>query len=225
MKETRSRRPSRNREKLLKATVQLMNEQGCNVGTAQIAEYCGISPGNLYYHFANREEILREIFGRLETDLDAVLHTDMGETLDAERLAGFYIGGARVLWHYRFVFSSATEFIFRDPWLANEYRDFTEHSLQQMVRIIQAVTAAYGNGVPVDAERIRCIAENKWIIWIAWPRFTELRAGAEGVREAEFARGLEQIFDLLAPYLKAQFRCQTALAVHRFVEDLSSGKT
>ncbi|MDN5938195.1 MAG: hypothetical protein L0H83_05985, partial [Salinisphaera sp.] len=134
---------------------------------------------------------------------------------------GFYMGGAQVLWRYRFIFSSATEFIFRDPWLANEYRDFTDHSLQQMVRIIELVTAAHGNGICLDARQIRRIAENKWILWIAWPRYSELRAGDTGVQEEDFARGLEQIFDQLSPYINERFRLETAGAIHRFVEALS----
>lgn len=220
MKTTNTKRPSRNREKLITTTVELMNQQGCNVGTAQIAEHCGISPGNLYYHFRNREGILREIFVRIKSDLHAVLHTRDAEVIDAARLAGFYTGGAQVLWRYRFLFASATEFIYRDPSLAYEYRNFTEHSIEQMEVIIKAVTSAHPGRVAASAAHIRSIAENKWVLWIAWPRYAELRAGEAGVGPSDMAQGLEQIFSLLAPYLESGYAERTAVAVHRYVEAL-----
>jgi len=212
-------RAGRTREKILAATTRVMNEHGCNAGTVQIAESCGISPGNLYYYFANREEILREIFTRLEADLEAVLRTGDHEDIDASRLAGFYTGGAGVLWRYRFLFSSATEFIARDPWLASEYRSFSARSIRQMERIIGRVIGLHGNDVQADTARIRAIAENKWVLWIAWPRYAEMGAGANGLRPGEFARGLEQIFSLLAPYITDAFGRATGAEVHRFVEE------
>jgi AcrR family transcriptional regulator len=41
-----------NKKRILEATVALMNQQGGAIGTSQIVDYLGISPGNLYYHFA-----------------------------------------------------------------------------------------------------------------------------------------------------------------------------
>lgn len=216
----RRRRGAGNRERVLAGTIELMNRQGCGVGTAQIADYCDISPGNLYYHFRNREEILREIFARLEADLAAVLQAEPGETIDATRLAGFYCAGAEVLWRYRFLFASATEFIFRDSRLANEYRDFSRASIEQIHRIIELVVAQQPGPIALDAGDMLAMAENKWVLWIAWPRYTELRAGDGAVTEGDFARGLEQIFSLLAPYLEVGYRKRTGTAIHRFVEQL-----
>jgi len=97
-----------NRQRIIEATVQLMNEQGGAVGTSQIAEFLGISPGNLYYHFRNREEILRELFDGLSRELDEVLRVEPGEPIPVERLVACYTGGAKVLWRYRF-------FLLRQP--------------------------------------------------------------------------------------------------------------
>ena len=54
-----------NRERIVVASLQLFNELGTHtVSTNHIAAHLSISPGNLYYHFANREEIIRAIFPR-----------------------------------------------------------------------------------------------------------------------------------------------------------------
>jgi len=51
------------KEKILETSANLFNEKGClNTSTRHIADALGISVGNLYYHFKNKEEILITIF-------------------------------------------------------------------------------------------------------------------------------------------------------------------
>ncbi|MBM3124433.1 MAG: helix-turn-helix transcriptional regulator, partial [Chloroflexi bacterium] len=60
------------REKILDTALVLFNKDGTSaVSTNHIAEAAGISPGNLYYHFRNKEEIIRELFECLSATNDA----------------------------------------------------------------------------------------------------------------------------------------------------------
>ena len=53
------------KDKIIVTSVKLFNEKGClNTSTRHISNELGISVGNLYYHFKNKEEILIEIFLR-----------------------------------------------------------------------------------------------------------------------------------------------------------------
>ncbi|MGL4648460.1 MAG: TetR/AcrR family transcriptional regulator, partial [Caldilineaceae bacterium] len=54
------------KERIVDQALALFNEKGTAlVSTNHIAEAAGISPGNLYYHFRNKEEIIRAICDRL----------------------------------------------------------------------------------------------------------------------------------------------------------------
>lgn len=54
------------KDKILQSSIELFNRSGIvAVTTNHIAKELNISPGNLYFHFANKEEIVRYIFKQM----------------------------------------------------------------------------------------------------------------------------------------------------------------
>ncbi|MEM7565148.1 MAG: TetR/AcrR family transcriptional regulator [Pseudomonadota bacterium] len=166
-----------NRERIIDAAVELMNKSGSSVGTTQLTNYLSISPGNLYYHFRNREEILVEVLVRLQSDLDEVLVLHPKEQFDAQRLAHCFIGGAKVLWQYRFFFSSSLELVMKEDSLSRQYQEFCVRGTKQVADILkQALNIAASSQRLTAAERGK-LAENMWVLWTSWPRYTETMQG------------------------------------------------
>lgn len=64
------------KQKILKAAIQLFNDNGmANVRLQQIADEIGISPGNLAYHFKNKEAIIDSVQEDLFEQVSEILST------------------------------------------------------------------------------------------------------------------------------------------------------
>ena len=56
--------------RIVDASLVLFNEEGeRNISTNHIAAHLSISPGNLYYHFRNKDEIIMQLFKRYSQEL------------------------------------------------------------------------------------------------------------------------------------------------------------
>src|SRR6188768_2226356 len=78
--------PRRTAERILEVTLDLFNRHGePNVSTTAISAELGISPGNLYYHYPAKDELINTLFGRYEAALAELLHAadDVSNVEDA----------------------------------------------------------------------------------------------------------------------------------------------
>ena len=73
------------RDRIIEASLQLFNEQGERaVTTNHIAAHLGMSPGNLYYHFRNKQQIIAELFERYAAEAEQNLALPEGRALDLD---------------------------------------------------------------------------------------------------------------------------------------------
>ena len=94
------------RDKILLASLELFNDKGeRNVTTNHIAAHLGISPGNLYYHFRNKSDIIYEIFLEYEKLVNYYLEIPDDRPLGLPDMMFYLESVFDGLWSYRF-FSS-----------------------------------------------------------------------------------------------------------------------
>ncbi len=208
-----------NREKIIEGARQLMNREGTSAtGTTRIAEALSISPGNLYYHFKSREEIVAEIYERFETAFRDSLVRDIDQ-IPPERFAAFYLNAMEIAWAYRFFFASQTDLLTADEDLAAKYKTFQAWSLAALGAIVVVLekqgTALLPKARSETARLRKSIALNTWLLWSAWISFRKVeKAESELVRD-DMARGAIQMFDLFSPWLDADFEKKARKALNK----------
>ena len=193
--------PIKTRERILIASLELFNAQGeRSVSTNHIAAHLGISPGNLYYHFANKQAIIAELFGRYEGQVDLFLRRPVGRALTVEDKTFYLEALLAAMWHYRFLHRDLEHLLEADPLLATGYQLFAEGGLEDAQAVYQGFVEA---GILVmERPQIEALTLNSWIILTSWVRFLCTTRGDSGdLSEELLRRGIYQVLALEGGYL------------------------
>jgi len=92
------------KERILQLSLQLFNERGeRSVTTNHIAAELGMSPGNLYYHFRNKNEIIKELMEQYQHQTLEMLALPEDRALDANDKIHYFQVLSSQLWAYRFL--------------------------------------------------------------------------------------------------------------------------
>jgi len=104
---------------ILETARKLFNENNTQaVTTNHIAKEMGISPGNLHYHYKNREEIIRLLYRNMREKMSLSID-ELPKTLQTlEEHQRILIG---IQWEYRFFFREMLFLFSRDTELQKEY--------------------------------------------------------------------------------------------------------
>lgn len=166
-------RPSTTRERILEAALDLFNRKGSvDVTTHDVAAACGISPGNLYYHFRNKEDIVRALFDQsLETHRRReTTGRDPGAGRTLEDDLAFL---KEFNWRYRFFKRELPTLLQRDRALRQAFLAFQQEHLDRLEAGIRDAVAC-GDLRALDAPGRRALAELSWMVILFWPSFVEL---------------------------------------------------
>ena len=191
------------RQRILQTSLELFNAQGeRSVSTNHLAAHLGISPGNLYYHFANKQAIIAELFAQYEAQVDVFLRLPAGRALTVEDKTFYLEALLAAMWHYRFLHRDLEHLLEADPVLAARYRVFAQRCLDHAQGIYQGFVEA---GILVmEPAQIEALTLNSWIIMTSWVRFLcTLRGDTADLDEELLRRGIYQVLALEGGYLAA----------------------
>ncbi len=126
------------RDKIVHAALDLFNQKGeRNITTNHIAAHIDISPGNLYYHFRNKQEIVREVFALYSGEL-LERFTPIQEQQESLVLLKHYLDSIfTLMWKYRFFYANLPEILQRDDELHVAYiqvQDKLQGNLHNIMR-------------------------------------------------------------------------------------------
>jgi len=189
------------RDKIIETALQLFNEQGTKgVTTNHIAAAIGISPGNLYYHFRNKEDIIRAIFEQMDAygleQYQGILAKFQPGSL--ETMEQTFVMIQAYNWRYRFFKRELTSLIMNDPLLKNRFLR-THHTMLAVIRQSNDYSVATGTLKPMAEKEMAFFTEEIWLVTLFWLNYLEV--GGEEISDDTLRRGIDLLRNMIRPQL------------------------
>jgi len=204
------------RSRILAVALDLFNERGpAAVTTNAIAAAAGISPGNLYYWFGGKDEIVRELHAGLVAAYETLWGASAAgegdvpefheperlepERLDPEQVFDRLGAGAALTRKYAFLARDLFGLLHADPVLAEQYRHVRARRLVRFSEIARG-WRDHGEILPLGDPELGDLVRALWILAESWFAFEELD-GADSGGTTDSAGGTRYLRAVLTPYL------------------------
>ncbi len=201
--------PRRTRERILELSLRLFNEFGePNVNTTVIAEEMNISPGNLYYHFRNKDDIINCIFQQFEREIDRLLTVPTDRTANVEDAWLFLHVLFELIWKYRFFYRDLNNLLINNRTLELRFKSLLAQKVRTARWLVDGL-AALGSLRASRAE-MEALATNMVVVatyWLSYQYVMNPRRFSEpAVVGRSVSLGCYQVMALTAPYLSGDAR-------------------
>ncbi len=184
------------KEKILTVALEMFNETNTQAATTNhIAKKMGISPGNLHYHYKNREEIIRLLYIQMRDKLKLSVDT---LPQNISQMVAHHQIIHDVSWEYRFFQRELLFLLSRDPILEKEY---IEDNIAHKERIKQVYRNFIANGdLDIPYENILDYLADSVLMNIQFWNPLMLTLGQK-LDKNSFERGIDRTNELLRPFL------------------------
>jgi len=195
------------RARILDAAQDVFNERGtAAISTNHIAAAAGLSPGNLYYHFADKQEIIRGLHTRYAAAHEDRWHPDPHGQVSLTTLRRNLADGAALAWRYRFLHREILALLRADPLLRTDYRAVYQRRLREWVDFAQQCVEQGLVRVPRPPATLRQVSTAVWLVAENWLAFLDLVGDPSDPRQV--AEGADLVLAVLDRYLTARGRRQ-----------------
>jgi AcrR family transcriptional regulator len=211
--------PRRTAERILDVTLDLFNRFGePNVSTTVISAELKISPGNLYYHYPAKDELINGLVARYEKSLaEILLAADNVRNVEDAWL--FFHMLFEVLWQYRFLYRDLNDLLSKNRKLETQFQQV----LKAKGRAVQSLIGglARGSAIRIDAREAEPVATAMVVVLTYWLSFEYVRDPRKALEPETagpaLARGAYHVLSLLMPYIDppARDHLHTLVAPYR----------
>lgn len=200
--------PRRTAERILETTLALFNRFGePNVSTTLISAELGISPGNLYYHYPAKDELINSLFERYERSLAELLGAAEGVRHVED--AWFFLHSLfERIWEYRFLYRDLNDLLSKNRLLETRFQAL----LAAKTRAMRGLLGGLGRSgaMQIDSRELDPTADSMVALLTFWLSFEYVRDPRHALEpdhaQAALLRGAQHVLHQLAPYLEAAQR-------------------
>jgi AcrR family transcriptional regulator len=190
------------KDRILDTSIELFNRNGVvAITTNHIAKAMNISPGNLYFHYDNKEEIILELFKRMCKETYQIWRPK--RSLKASPMQ-FVDENFEVYWKYRFFHREMYSLRRKDANLSKMWKLHMEKMMKLMQVLYRHwVAEAKMNAVKNEKEMLY-VFESLLAMATTFLQFFESTEKSPGRRSIE--RGKTHVARLLLPYTLGKTR-------------------
>lgn len=205
------------RDRILGISLEMFNAQGePNVTTNHIADELEISPGNLYYHFRNKDDIVEHLFAQFETHMDQALLVPEGRLPNLDDIWFQMHLIFECIWKHRFIYRDLVDLLSRNRKLKMHFSRIIKRAQESIITVCKGLVNAElmeATNVEIDA-----LASNISLATTFWLNFDQIRPASSSTKqEANLGRGIYQVMMLLAPFLKEAERTHLNKLAQQYV--------
>jgi AcrR family transcriptional regulator len=196
--------PRRTAERILEVTLELFNRFGePNVSTTLISSELNISPGNLYYHYPAKDELINSLFDRYERGLSELLNASDG-VRNVEDAWFFMHTLYELIWQYRFLYRDLNDLLSKNRRLETHFQGVLKSKTRSLRTLLDAMNRS--GAIQIDSREIEGTATSMVVVLTYWFSYEYVRDPRKAL-EPESAsialvRGAQHVLGLLVPYLE-----------------------
>ena len=201
------KKPRRTAERILEVTLELFNRFGePNVSTTAISAEMNISPGNLYYHYPAKDELINALVDRYERSLRELLGAADG-VRNVEDAWLFVHMMFELIWNYRFLYRDLNDLLSKNRRLETHF----QAALSDKARAVQALLDGLARGQAMAAPPESAAVSHAMVVvltyWLSYEYVRDPRRALEPESAAAaLNRGAFHVLSLLLPYLEPAAR-------------------
>ena len=203
-----AKKPRRTAERILEVTLDLFNRFGePNVSTTLISAELNISPGNLYYHYPAKDELINALFDRYERALTELLQA-ADNVRNVEDAWLFFHMLFELIWQYRFLYRDLNDLLSKNRRLETHFQFVLKNKSRAVAQVLDGLTR--GNSMRIDRRESEPVASAMVVVlpyWLSYEYVRDPRRALEPESAAAaLSRGAYHVLSLLMPYLEPAAR-------------------
>ncbi len=196
--------PRRTAERILEVTLELFNRFGePNVSTTLISNELKISPGNLYYHYPAKDELINSLFDRYERALSELLNASDG-VRNVEDAWFFMHTLFELIWQYRFLYRDLNDLLSKNRKLETHFQWILKNKTRSVRTLLDSMSRA--SAIKIDSRELEPTATSMVVVLTYWLSFEYVRDPRRALEpesaQAALLRGAHHVLNLLVPYLE-----------------------
>ena len=186
--------------KIIATAIDLFNIHGTKaISTNHIAEEMGISPGNLYYHFRSKNDIIRSISANFKNELESVFKIQLDTISDfSSNLTSLYNRFFKIQQSYQFLFLEGVHLTKQDHILWNNYtklRTVLKKGYYELLSNLVKIKVMKKQSLHI----IDDLLDAQWIIMWYWINHTVLDRNTYD--DLQIKKGIKLSFSIIKPQL------------------------